>query len=140
MLAEEYGRSLFILILVLATIVVAIILHASPVPPQGRTANGTLAGNVTIGPLCPVEPCHPAPGQLAAAYAARTIVVTGPGGFIAEAVPDPVNGYRFSLPPGTYTVGIRQQGMDRGAGLPASVIIPANGTVRLDISIDTGIR
>ena len=132
-------RSLFIVILIAITVVVAIVLITTSTAPGSGGGTGTLTGNVTIGPLCPVEPCTV--DRLAAAYAARTIVVSIPGGaVIAEEVPDPYTGYSFDLKPGTYVVDIRDQGIDRSQELPKTVTIHTGETIRLDISIDTGIR
>ena len=134
-------RSLFIVLIIAITVVVAIVLSTTSTAPGSGGGTGTLTGNVTIGPLCPVEPCTVTPDRLAAAYAARTIVVSIPGGaVIAEAVPDPYTGYSFNLKPGTYVVDIRHQGINRSPELPKTVTIRAGETVRLDISIDTGIR
>ena len=64
-----------------------------------------------------------------------------PGGaVIAEVVPDPYTGYSFILKPGTYVVDFRHQGIDRSQELPKTVTIREGETMRLDISIDTGIR
>lgn len=133
-------RSLFIIFLIISIIAVAIVLSTKISDSDSGGGKGTLTGNVTIGPLCPVEPCTVNPGQLAAAYAARLIVVSIPGtGIIAETVPDPFTGYSFSLKPGTYVVDIRHQGIDRSPELPKTVSIRAGETVRLNISIDTRI-
>jgi len=134
-------RSLLIVILIAIAVAVAIVMSITTTAPGSGGGTGTLAGTVTIGPLCPVEPCTVTPDQLAAAYAARTIVVSIPGGaVIAEAVPDPYTGYSFILKPGTYVVDIRHQGIDRSQELPKTVTIHTGETIRLDISIDTGIR
>jgi hypothetical protein len=134
-------RSLLIVILIIITIAVAIVLSTITAAPGSGGGTGTLAGNVTIGPLCPVEPCTVTPDRLTAAYAARTIVVSMPGGVVvAQAVPDPYTGFSFVLKPGTYIVDIKHQGIDRSPELPKTVTIRAGETIRLDISIDTGIR
>jgi len=134
-------RSLLIVILIAIAVAVAIVMSITTTAQGSGGGTGTLAGTVTIGPLCPVEPCTVSPDQLAAAYAARTIVVSIPGGaVIAEAVPDPYTGYSFILKPGTYVVDIRHQGIDRSQELPKTVTIREGETIRLDISIDTGIR
>jgi hypothetical protein len=134
-------RSLLIVILFIITIAVAIVLSTITAAPGSGGGTGTLAGNVTIGPLCPVEPCTVTPDRLTAAYAARTIVVSMPGGVVvAQAVPDPYTGFSFVLKPGTYIVDIKHQGIDRSPELPKTVTIRAGETIRLDISIDTGIR
>jgi hypothetical protein len=134
-------RSLHIVILIIITIAVAIVLSTITAAPGSGGGTGTLAGNVTIGPLCPVEPCTVTPHRLTAVYAARTIVVSMPGGVVvAQAVPDPYTGFSFVLKPGTYIVDIKHQGIDRSPELPKTVTIRAGETIRLDISIDTGIR
>jgi hypothetical protein len=135
------GRFLIIIILIVITISVAIVLNTNPAVPVPYGGMGALTGNVTIGPLCPVEPCTVTPDQLAAAYTARTIVVSIPrDAVIAEAVPDPYTGYTFILKPGTYFVDIKHHGIDRSPELPKTVTIRAGETIRLDISIDTGMR
>ena len=83
-------RSLFIVLLIATTIAVAIVLNTNTTFPVPGGGTGTLNGNVTIGPLCPFEPCTIAPDRFAAAFAARTIVVSiQEGAVIAEAVPGP---------------------------------------------------
>lgn len=134
-------HSLLIIILIIISVAVAIVLITTTTALGSGGGAGTLAGTVTIGPLCPVEPCTVTPDRLAAAYTARTIVVSIPGGaVIAEAVPDPYTGYSFILKPGTYVVDIRHQGIDQSQVLPKTVTIREGETIRLDISIDTGIR
>jgi hypothetical protein len=137
----DLDRSLLIVILIAITVAVAIVLSITTTAPGSGGGTGTLAGTVTIGPLCPVEPCTVTPDRLAAAYASRTIIVSIKGGaVIAEEVPDPYTGYSFDLKPGTYVVDIRDQGIDRSQELPKTVTIHTGETIRLDISIDTGIR
>lgn len=137
---RDPGRAVFTLILIAVTIVVAVMLHSYLFSPSSSTT-GTLTGNVAIGPLCPVEPCSVTPDRLAAAFAARTIVVSDTrGAIIANTVPDHETGYSFVLKPGTYNIDIRRQGVDRSPDLPKTVTIHEGETVRLDISIDTGIR
>jgi hypothetical protein len=53
---------------------------------------------------------------------------------------DPETGYSVTLKPGTYIVDIPHQGIGGSQGLPETVTIRSGQTVRLDISIDTGIR
>ncbi len=108
---------------------------------QAGSGTGTLTGNVTLGPLCPVEPCTISHDRLVAAYAARPITVSRPAGTIAATViADPATGYSVALEPGTYVVDIPHQGIGGSRELPATVTIRGGETVRLDISIDTGIR
>lgn len=134
----DLRRSLFIIILIVITLVVAIALNSGgPSPIQ---ANGTLTGNVSIGPLCPVEPCSISHDQIVAAYNARPITITTVGGTVVGSVTaDPETGYTISLPPGTYVIDTRHNGIG-GSDLPKTITIHAGETVRLNISIDTGIR
>ena len=69
--ATSPGRLLIIFFLVVITIAVAIVLNTNTALPVPGGGTGTLTGNVSIGPLCPVEPCMIDPDRLAAAYAAR---------------------------------------------------------------------
>ena len=139
--ALTFGRALFILILVGITIVVAIVLNSSNLPAGSGTGTGTLTGNVSIGPLCPVEPCTVLHDRLVAAYAARPITISTPAGTVITTVTaDPETGYMVSLKPGTYVVDIQHQGIGGSPELPKTVTIRNGETVLLDISIDTGIR
>ncbi len=125
--------------LILFTLLLITLSACSPVPRE----YGTLAGQVTIGPLVPVvregqvEPT-PAPEV----YAAREIVVykkNGRSEFTRlEIGPDGV--YRGELPVGTYVVDINRLGIDSADNLPLEITIKAGAIYQLDIDIDTGIR
>lgn len=119
----------------------AIVLSCGCVQTGSAPGTGTLTGTVSIGPLCPVEPCNIPPERLAAAYEARPIIVSTPDGKqVTSVVADPVTGYSISLAPGTYVVDIPHQGIGGSPDLPQTVTIRSGETVRLDISVDTGIR
>ncbi len=116
-------------------------------PEQRRIAGrpgagtGTLTGNVTIGPLCPAGPCPLPHDRLVAAYAARPITISTPGGpVIASVIADPETGYTVALKPGKYIIDISHQGIGGSRELPETVTIRRGETVRLNITIDTGIR
>jgi hypothetical protein len=102
----------------------------------------TLQGQVTIGPICPVErpdqPCLPTPET----YAARKVVVLRPdGATVVTTVPLNQTGYyRVNLDPGTYVVDINHAGIDRSPDVPRTLTVAGGETTTLDISIDTGIR
>jgi hypothetical protein len=133
------GRTLVIIALVIITLAGAVALYAGMF--QQGDVSGTLKGTVTIGPLCPVEPCSVPRDQVVAAYAARPLLITTKEGtFVQSVTADPDTGYSVSLRPGTYVVDIAQQGIGRSPDLPKTVTIRAGETVRLDIDIDTGIR
>jgi hypothetical protein len=139
--ALRSGHGLFILVIVGITIAVAIFLNSNSMPAGNGAGTGTLTGNVSIGPLCPVEPCTVPHDRLVAAYVARPITISTPAGTVVTTVTaDPETGYKVVLKPGKYVVDIQHQGIGGSRELPTTVTIRSGETVRLDISIDTGIR
>jgi len=113
----------------------------------GPAETGFLQGNVTIGPLTPVEQ----PGQIKAVpcevYESRKIMVYEENGDkLIRQVDIDCNGqenyarYRVELEPGTYTIDINHIGVDFSKDVPKIVEIKPGMTVSLDIDIDTGIR
>jgi hypothetical protein len=139
--AARHGHLLFIVLLIVLTLSAAIILNTNTAVPYPANQTGILTGNLTIGPLCPVEPCTVSHDQIVAAYTARPILITTGGGtFIGSVTADPDSGYSVTLTPGTYVVDIRHQGIGGRGELPKTITIRPGETVRLDISIDTGIR
>jgi hypothetical protein len=132
---------LIIIIIVVTIIVVAIIMFGGVLPAETGNKTGTLTGKVSIGPLCPVEPCTVPHDRLVAVYAAHPITISTPSGTVVTTVTaDPESGYTVALKPGMYVVAIPKQGIGGSPELPATVTIRSGETVRLDISIDTGIR
>ena len=133
------SRAVFIFMLGIMSLIVVMALNSGCI--QAGSGTGTLTGNVSIGPLCPVEPCTVPHDRLVAAYAARPITISTPAGMaVATVTADPETGYSVALKPGTYVIDIQHQGIGGGKELPATVTLMSGETVRLDISIDTGIR
>ncbi|MBP1929936.1 hypothetical protein J2741_002532 [Methanolinea mesophila] len=138
--AGRWKKSLLFLVIVIFALVVLVFMLVPGMYPAGGT--GILEGNVSIGPLCPVEPCNVSPDVLARAYEARKVVVTPldqPGGSRTVQI-GPTGHYEVVLPAGTYRVDINRPGIDRSADVPATVTIHPGARETLDISIDTGIR
>lgn len=110
------------------------------VSESGKTA--TLQGQMSIGPICPVErqgePCNPT----AEMYAARKISVFSSNGktLIATITPDKEGKFKITLPEGKYVLSMRQSGVGSISGLPATVTIKSTAPVTLSIDVDTGIR
>ena len=104
---------------------------------------GTLQGQVTIGPMQPVEMAgQPTPTPAPEVFTSRTLNI-----FLADGKTlltslhfNPDGSYRVSLPPGTYVVDIQHSGIGFARPLPKTITIHSGETVRLDIDIDTGIR
>jgi hypothetical protein len=135
------GRAPYLIVLMIMAIAILVALNIGGLPAGPEAGTGTLTGNVSIGPLCPVEPCTVPHDRLVAAYAARPITISTPAGTeVATVTADPKTGYTVALRPGTYVVDIPHQGIGGSRGLPETVTIREGETVRLDISIDTGIR
>jgi hypothetical protein len=104
---------------------------------------GYLEGQVTIGPLQPVQRVGvPPPTPSPAACTARGLVVyqADTGAEVARFALGPDCSYSAALPPGNYRVELDRSGIDRSMDLPRVVTITAGQVTRLDVSIDTGIR
>jgi hypothetical protein len=101
---------------------------------------GVLVGQVTRGPLRPVERPGGPPG--AAPVPGAKIKITGLGAQESRvAVTDQDGHYRLSLPPGSYRVEMGPlPPMQFTKDLPATVTITPGQETRKDIRIDTGLR
>ncbi len=103
---------------------------------------GFLKGNITIGPICPVEridnPCKPTPEM----YAARKIFVYNKNKtlLVKEITPGLDGSYKADLAPGVYVVDVTYSDIGSVRGAPAQIKIESGKTIVLDIDIDTGIR
>lgn len=105
---------------------------------------GILRGEMSIGPICPVErvdnPCTPTPEM----YAARKVFVyksSDKKNLVATLTPDADGKFSTTLPVGTYYLDMmHQQGPGGISGVPATIKILDGKTVELSISVDTGIR
>ena len=116
---------------------------SSPTDPQSSLAHGRLSGTVAIGPNCPGPTSStagcPTPPE---AYAQRKILVYDAAKTkLLDTVDIDSQGlYTILLLPGKYTIDLKGVGIDRTSDLPATVTIVANGTVVLNVNVDTGIR
>jgi hypothetical protein len=103
---------------------------------------GTLEGNITIGPIWPVE----IPGELKPippeVYQARKVMVYDKSGkrLVEEVGLSNGGYYSVQLKPGTYTIDINRIGIDSSSDVPKQIVIETGQTVVLNIDIDTGIR
>ena len=102
---------------------------------------GTLVGDVSAGPTCPVQstdhPCPPKP----VANARVTIETPSGSAVVATATTDAQGHFSVSLPPGDYRVRIEpgNGGLPR-QDQPTNVTIHAGETTSVKIELDTGIR
>ncbi len=103
---------------------------------------GVLKGDVTIGPLVPVErpgieyeiPCE--------VYMARKVMIYDKNRekLVKQVDIDCEGQYRVELIPGFYVIDINRTGIDNSSQVPTKVEIRPGETYILDIDIDTGIR
>jgi len=99
---------------------------------------GTLSGRVSIGPLCPVEPCRNPPQDI---YSSRELLLKPPFGEAMHVKLEVDGTFQAKILAGTYTVNLTNctfRGCE--AVLPRTVIIAPNQITILEINIDTGIR
>ena len=112
--------------------------------PTGGTAGvGYLQGQVTIGPLQPVERVGVPPPTPSPALCTSVGLIVDAADSTTEVTRfqlQPDCSYRLSLPPGTYVVRLAPGGLRRTGDLPATIQIASGATISLDVSIDTGIR
>ncbi len=135
---------------VLTGILIAVLLLAGLTAVSGCVSGsadrGTLAGNVTVGPLTPVErvdatPILPPPEV----FTSRHLIVYAADGKTKVAGVDIIPAgyygtYSISLPPGTYVLDYERQGIGHASPLPKRVTIEAGKTTVVDVDFDTGIR
>ena len=100
---------------------------------------GLLKGKVTIGPLCPVEPC---PVTIPNPYTSRTIILQKQTGeFLPPIILQEDGSFETEIGVSTYTLSLSECSfLGCNYSLPKTVIIEADKTTEVGIDIDTGIR
>ena len=134
------------LIVVLSAFACTALALSGCVASPAQSDTGTLAGNVTVGPLSPVErigvsPTAPPPEI----FTSRSLIVYAADGATKVAdVPIRAAGlygtYSISLNPGTYVLDVPYTGIGHASPLPKTIIIEGGKTTVVDVDIDTGIR
>ncbi len=106
------------------------------IPPYDSGVQGT----VSLGPTCPVERVPPDPACANKPFAAAIIVYrTGARAAFVMGNSDTSGKFRFSLPPGSYTLEATS-GKVFPRCVSVNVSVPATGYASTTISCDTGIR
>ena len=138
----KYNLGFLLLAFVIGLIVVGCGTDSGNFNPNDETEEvetGTLVGEVTRGPLSPVEgddtpSSEVAPGE-------ELLIMTPTGEEVSSVITDDQGLYSINLPPGTYVVDIASiDGIEFTKDLPATVTITEGQETRVDIHIDTGIR
>lgn len=107
---------------------------------------GSLDLKVTIGPLCPVEPCNKTADDIRKVYEAYTFMVkeakTGKVVLEKTLTYNGTNGLLKStdMSAGEYELDFSPKSFFNKQGFPRPFTIEKSKTTQLDISIDTGIR
>ncbi len=114
---------------------------------------GILEGKVTLGPLCPIEPCNLPPEQIAAIYEARKVIIYEKSSLskIAEIQLNADGEYSLSLNAGQYIIDVSDANGNAlplelsqrprfGNAIPQEAEILEDQTTISDFDIDTGIR
>jgi len=100
--------------------------------------SGTLEGKVSIGPLCPVEPCSRDIGDL---YSSRHLALKSQGRTDISIPLKSDGSFSVQVPAGTYQVTLSDcTFMGCKYILPRTVKIEANKRTEVNLGIDTGIR
>ena len=100
--------------------------------------NGIIEGTISIGPLCPVEPCQMPQSNI---YTSKAVVLQPLLGSSIYISLKYDGGYHASVPAGTYNMNLTNcTYIGCARVLPKSVKIKPFSTTVINISIDTGIR
>lgn len=116
----------------------------APCPPvnnNGSIANYTLYGWISIGPLCPVEPCS---RTFDYSVARVNVYDAASKNIVARATANSDGYYGVNLQPGNYLVNVTNSS-GNSFGMPRldytqPITMTANHVFEMDFSIDTGIR
>lgn len=123
----------------------ATVATGTPQAPTGTAPapqTGTLEGRVSVGPLCPVEPCPTAAYNPYIGHKLRLTSTTMEPAPAPIEVPLAADGsFHATIPAGTYRVDVTDcLWLGCGRSLPVMTTVQAGQTATLTIDIDTGIR
>ena len=107
-------------------------------PGGGVSNQGTLSGTITIGPVCPIEPCDQPAGAI---YMGRELLLLPSGGSEIHVPLGEDGSFSASLNANTYVIrldGCNFIGCDEA--FPVEKIVAAGQNVTLNVNLDTGIR
>ena len=137
----------YILLTICALVLLFVVMPLSGcISGSEQAEKGYLAGNVTVGPLTPVERVDvtPLPPDPAVFTSRHLLLYQADGKTLDQEISIHPAGYygtyNISLAPGTYVLDSPHLGVGGARGLPQTVIIEASKTSVVDVDIDTGIR
>ena len=117
--------------------------YVGRIPPKCEfvacpTESGTVTGRVSVGPLCPVEPCDAEPLDFSSN---QVILESSSGQKISISLYSDGTFYSTKVAPGTYEATLADctwLGCD--SSLPQTVVVTSDQITEVTIDIDTGIR
>jgi len=112
----------------------------SPTKPQeSGKEQGTLAGKISIGPLCPVEPCPT--NSVANPYLGKELILKSQTGTSTSIKVNEDGSFSGKAEPGTYSLSLNECNyLGCNQVLPKTIKIEPNLTTQEYINIDMGIR
>lgn len=114
--------------------IVASITYAAPVGQSG------IAGNVLLGPTCPVMRVPPDPQCADKPYQTALVVATSDRSTVVKEFSSDASGnFRVTIPPGEYNIKSAANGLPRCAN-NATIKVTAGQFTNATVSCDTGIR
>ncbi len=127
--------------LVSVTLLALVLLAAAACTSSGPATpapTGTLSGTVSIGPLCPVEPCTVTTNP----FEGLEVVISHLGGTeAARILVQPTGSYSGVVPSGEIAATLEPcEWLGCQFGFPLTTSVAADGVTTLDFDIDTGIR
>jgi hypothetical protein len=141
----KYMKNILQVILLSVFVLAGVISNISCQPGGAETV--LLQGAVTIGPLSPVQQAGVCPTAAPGVFTARKLIIYDESGkklvrevYFTQIGNSATGYYTAQISPGTYTIDINRNGIDRAEGLPKKISAAADETITIDVNIDTGIR
>ena len=128
------------IIAIFIAIIMPLLLAACGAESNGGkpSSEGTLTGTISIGPVCPVEPCDQSAGSI---YVGRELVLLSTDGDPIRVPLADDGSFKVNLEPTTYL--IRLEGCDYlgcDQAFPVEKTVVSGETTTLNVNLDTGIR
>jgi hypothetical protein len=138
--SRDMSTRAYILAAVLLALSVAVLSACGNSGPTATPINpgtGTVSGTISVGPLCPVEPCTNPSNP----FVGLKLVISDAGAVIRAVDVGSDGTYSATVPVGQYYVNLEPcEWLGCRSSMPRSIAIEADKTLTLDIDVDTGIR
>jgi hypothetical protein len=138
---RDISAGAYILAALLLAVTVAVLSacgDSGPTATPTTPGTGTVSGTISVGPLCPVEPCTNPNNP----YVGLNVIISDAAAVIRAVEVADGGSYSATIPVGNYEITLQPcqwLGCQHGT-LPEHVTVQVDETTVLNISIDTGIR